>query len=128
MVVGDERFIYYIRDNVYGFAKIISHNSTERLIESPFENFVRAYKKLKDCLNEIFATCAVVVACDPVKISSPIKRNPHTRFIRRIFLFFVKKNRNRGIKPKSLDKCVTRCTQLCNRIYTCTRTERSRED
>lgn len=47
MVVGDERFIYYIRDNVYGFAKIISHNSTERLIESPFEDFVRAYKKLK---------------------------------------------------------------------------------
>lgn len=47
MVVGDERFIYYIRDNVYGFAKIISHNSTERLIESPFKNFVRAYKKLK---------------------------------------------------------------------------------
>lgn len=47
MVVGDEWFTYYIRDNVYGFSKLISHNSTERLIESPFENFVRAYKKLK---------------------------------------------------------------------------------
>lgn len=105
MVVGDERFIYYIRDNVYGFAKIISHNSTERLIESPLWKFRTSLQEAKDCLNEIFATCAVVVAYDPVKISSPIKRNPHTRFIRRIFLFFVKKkkieivalNRNRWI-------------------------------
>lgn len=107
MVVGDEWFTYYIRDNVYGFAKFISHNSTDwKTHRISLWKFRTSLQEAKDCLNEIFATCAVVVAYDPVEISSPIKRNPHTRFIRRIFLFFVKKkkkieivalNRNRWI-------------------------------